>query len=206
MSGLDKMKARILEEAEGSAREILDNACREADGILETAEKEAQTGADALIAKAQREADDYEKRTVSAADMERKRQLLAARQEIINEILDRAYEKVRDLDEKEYFEIMGKLLEKYVQPEAGAICFSGKDLKRMPEEFREKIRKTAGEKGGSLTLSEEPGQMEAGFLLIYGGIEENCTLKAVFREKREVLSDLVNGILFGNGTHKEGRS
>lgn len=206
MSGLDKMKARILEEAEGSAREILDNARREADGILEAAEKEAQAGADALIAKAEREADDYEKRTVSSLDMERKRQLLTARQEIISEVLDRAYEKVRDLDEKEYFEIMGKLLEKYVQPEAGVICFSGKDLKRMPEEFREKIRRTAGERGGSLTLSEEPGQMEAGFLLIYGGIEENCTLRAVFRGKRDELSDLVNRELFGKGAGKEGRS
>ena len=72
MSGLDKMKARILEEAEGSAREILDNARREADGILEAAEKEARAEADTLMAKAQRDADDYEKRTVSALDMERK--------------------------------------------------------------------------------------------------------------------------------------
>lgn len=206
MSGLDKMKARILEEAEGSAREILDNARREADGILEAAEKEARAEADNLLAKAQRDADDYEKRTVSALDMERKRQLLAARQEIISEVLDRAYEKVRDLDEKEYFEVMGKLLEKYVQPEAGLICFSGKDLERMPEEFREKIQMTAKDRGGSLTLSEEPGQMEAGFLLIYGGIEENCTLSAVFRGKRDELADLVNRELFGKGDGKEGRS
>lgn len=206
MSGLDKMKARILEEAEGTAREILDNARKEAARILEAAEKEAESGSAALMAKAQREADDYEKRTVSALDMERKRKLLSARREIISRVLDRAYEKVRDLDEKEYFEAMDKLLEKYVQPEAGVICFPEKDLRRMPEEFRAKIMETAGEKGGSLTLSKEPGQMEAGFLLIYGGVEENCTLKAVFRAKRDELSDLVNRLLFGNGIDKGGRS
>ena len=46
MSGLDKMKARILEEAESSARDILDRAGEEADRIL----REAGTAADAAAA------------------------------------------------------------------------------------------------------------------------------------------------------------
>lgn len=46
MSGLEKMKAQILEEAEGSAREILSIAQKEADSLLAAkkvqAEKEAE--------------------------------------------------------------------------------------------------------------------------------------------------------------------
>ena len=40
-------------------------------------------------------------------------------------------------------------------------------------------------------------ETDGGFLLVYGGIEENCTLKAVFSAKREELSDQVNRMLFG---------
>ncbi len=34
--------------------------------------------------------------------------------------------------------------------------------------------------------------MDGGFLLVYGGIEENCTIRAVFDAGREELSDRVN--------------
>ena len=45
MSGLDKMKARILEEAENAARDILDKAGKEADRILRAAGEEADAAA-----------------------------------------------------------------------------------------------------------------------------------------------------------------
>ena len=67
----------------------------------------------------------------------------------------------------------------------------------MPEGFSGRIRTIAAAKGGSLTLSDEPLEADGGFLLVYGGIEENCTLKAVFSAKREELSDQVNRMLFG---------
>ena len=34
------------------------------------------------------------------------------------------------------------------------------------------------------------------FVLIYGGIEENCTFPALFDAKREQLQDLVHRLLF----------
>ena len=56
--------------------------------------------------------------------------------------------------------------------------------------------RTAKEKGGSLTLGKEPGKIEDGFLLVYGGVEENCTLKALMDAKKDSLQDKVNEILF----------
>ena len=35
-----------------------------------------------------------------------------------------------------------------------------------------------------------------GFILIYGGIEENCSIDAMFAEKRDELLDQVRKILF----------
>ena len=95
------------------------------------------------------------------------------------------------------YQCVEKLLEQNVFPQAGEIRFNRRDLERMPEGFPGRIRTIAAAKGGSLTLSDAPLETDGGFLLVYGGIEENCTLKAVFSAKREELSDQVNRMLFG---------
>lgn len=76
------------------------------------------------------------------------------------------------------------------------ICFSARDLKRMPLSFKAKIKMTAMKKGGSLKLSSQEARIENGFVLVYGGVEENCTLRAVFEEKKELLCDRVREYLF----------
>ena len=197
MSGLDKMKSRILEEADHSAKEIMDKANAEAEAVIKAAEEEAKAEAGRISSKAERDAADYAKRVASSVDMRRKQAYLAAKQEVISHVLESAYSTVMNLEVKEYFDMLEKLLERYVLPEEGEICFSAKDLGRMPEGFSGKIKTIAANKGGSLTLSDEARDIDGGFLLVYGGIEENCTIKAVFDAKREELSDQVNRILFG---------
>ncbi len=197
MSGLDKMKARILEEAESSARDILDRAGEEADRILREAGTAADAAAAEIAAGAVRDSLERKRRAGAAADMQRKQAVLAAKQEMIREVLREAYEEILGLEAERYFGLMEKLLREYVLPEEGEICFNSRDLERMPEGFSGRIRTIAAEAGGSLTLSETPLDTDGGFLLVYGGIEENCTLKAVFSSRREELSDQVNRMLFG---------
>lgn len=197
MSGLEKMKARILEEAEQSAQEIIAKAEAKADAVVKAAKEEAEAESRRISEKAQRNAEDYAKRVESSVDMQKKQARLAVKQEVIGQVLDKAYETVMNLGVNEYFDMLEKLLENYVLAEAGEICFSKKDLERMPEGFSGKIKTIAAKKGGSLTLSDEARDIDGGFLLIYGGIEENCTIKAVFDSKKEELSDKVNRLLFG---------
>ena len=197
MSGLDKMKARILEEAESSARDILDRAGEEADRILREAGTAADAAAAEIAAGAVRDSLERKRHAGAAADMQRKQAVLAAKQEMIREVLREAYEEILGLEAERYFGLMEKLLREYVLPEEGEICFNSRDLERMPEGFSGRIRTIAAEAGGSLILSETPLDTDGGFLLVYGGIEENCTLKAVFSSRREELSDQVNRMLFG---------
>ena len=71
-----------------------------------------------------------------------------------------------------------------------------KDLERMPAGFREEIKSLAQKKGGVLEISGETRNIDGGFILIYGGIEENCSIDAMFAEKRDELLDQVRKILF----------
>ena len=45
-------------------------------------------------------------------------------------------------------------------------------------------------------LSDQTKEMDGGFVLTYGGIEENCTIRAVFAAKKDELSDKVHEMLF----------
>ena len=86
--------------------------------------------------------------------MRKRKAVLEAKQEVISEVLEDAYKAVGELDDAAYFAMLEKVLEKYVLPEEGTICFTEKDRKRMPQGYMEKVYETAKKKGGSLELTE----------------------------------------------------
>ena len=196
MTGLDKITSQIQEEAEASAKERVEAAQKEAEQILadakaacEAMEKEASDKAAALKTV-------QDGRIHSAAEQKRKTALLKAKQEIIAEIIGSAYQTLKEEDTASYFLTMEKLVKTYALADKGEIYFSAADLGRMPADFEKKIEAAAQENGGSLTLKKEPKAIPDGFVLVYGGVEENCTLKALFDVKKDQLQDKVNEILF----------
>ena len=196
MSGLDKMKAQIIAEAQDNAKEILAQAHAQADSIIGEAKAQAEKDARKIVAQAEARAKEKSSR-LQFTDMRKRKAVLEAKQEVISEVLEDAYKAVGELDDAAYFAMLEKVLEKYVLPEEGTICFTEKDRKRMPQGYMEKVYETAKKKGGSLELTETvPDGMDGGFILTYGGIEENCTIKALFDARREELSDKVNRQLF----------
>lgn len=196
MSGLDKIKSQILDEANHSAEVKLAEAREKAEQIIRDAKAEAEAEALKLSQKSQAAVKTYAERIQSSADMQRKKAILQAKQEIISGVLQKAYEKICVLEPEAYFDMIGQMLEKYVQPGDGVIYFNAEDLKRVPQGFEEKMKKAAEAKKGTLVLSSEPKEMDGGFILVYGGIEENCTIRAMFDAKRDELSDQVQGVLF----------
>lgn len=196
MSGLDKMKSQILDEANHSAEVKIAEAKAKAEDILDAAKAEAAAQVEKISDKAKADADNYAQRVQSSCDMQRKQALLRAKQDVISGVLDKAYDKILNLDTDAYFDMIRQMLGKYVLAEAGEIYFSAKDLARMPSGFEDEIKKSAADKGGALSLAKEAKEMAGGFILVYGGIEENCTIKALFDAKRDELSDKVHGLLF----------
>lgn len=196
MSGLEKMKSRILDEANQSAEKKLAEAERRAEEILERAKAEAEEEASRITQKAERDAAVYKERIESACEMQYKKAMLQTKQEIISDVLEKAYETILNLDDESYFSMIKELLAQYVQPREGTIYFSASDLKRMPEGFAESIKKTAEEKGGALALSGDVEVTGGGFILAYGGIEENCTIRAMLHARKEELSDSIHNALF----------
>ena len=196
MAGLDKIVNQILEEANNSAGEKIQDAKQEAEEILQKAREESAKETEKIAAKSAADVKNYEDRVKSSADLSRRTKILETKQEMIAAVLDKAYATFCQKSDTEYFETIKAMLNKFALAADGEVIFSAKDLERMPDGFAEEIQKIAAAKGGTLALSKESRQIEGGFVLVYGGIEENCTFKALFDSQKDELQDKVQKILF----------
>lgn len=196
MAGLDKIINQIAEEAEHSANQIIEEAKKEALRIWETEEEQTKKICLAMEEDLNTEIVNYREQVKSSADFQRRTFLLRAKQEIIENIMEKAYRTLENESIDVYFDFIAKLICKYAQGKSGRIYFSQKDLSRMPEGFEEKIEQAAAVNDGTLTLMKETRDIQNGFILVYGGIEENCTLQAVFNARKEEIQDKVYGMLF----------
>lgn len=196
MTGLEKMKNQILDEAKSLAEAKVSDAENQAQEILEAAKAEAAKTAAGISQKSEADVANYTERIASSIDLQRRTRVLSAKQEVIAEVLNKAYEKLKAMETADYFAMMMKILDKYVLAQAGEIYFSQADVNRMPVDCRAEIEKIAKAKGGSLKICSQEKGIEGGFVLAYGGIEENCTLRAMFDAKRDELSDEAHRLLF----------
>ena len=196
MAGIDNIKNEILQEAQTKADDLKAEAGTKADGILDAARKECEK----MLAQAQKDADkkcaQIKERTESAIQMQQRSAALTAKQAIIDEVIARAKEQLKNAGTSDYFDVIYKLLKKNVQKADGKICFSQNDLKRLPADFAEKAAAIAQAKGGKLTVSDKAADIADGFVLQYGGIDENCTFDALFAEKQELLRDKIREMLW----------
>ena len=193
MAGLEKIKSQILDEAKETANAKIEDAKAQAEQMKTQAQAEGAAQAEQILKKSETEVAAQKERVKSAIDLQRRTRLLEAKQEIIG----KAYEKVISLAPDEYYQMLLSILEAYVLPQEGEIYFSVKDLENMPVGFGKEIEEIALAKGGKLTVAGAGrDNIDNGFILAYGGIEENCTIRAMFDAKRDELSDIVHRLLF----------
>lgn len=196
MAGIDRITEEILQEAKDKSNAIIKKATDEADEIKATAEKEAAQKTEEAWTKTQKKVKDYQDRIQSQIGLENRQQILSVKQKVISQMIEEAYQTLADQDNDRYFSMLLKLLKKAVRQEKGELFLSKKDLERLPDDFEKRIAEIAKGKNGELTLSKKAAAIENGFVLSYGGIDENCTLMALFDEKRNLLQDEVHQILW----------
>lgn len=205
MSGLD----RIVEEIRNQAQTEADGIRNQAEEYCRAYMEDARAGVEEEIAaynkKAQSERDLYEAKTRSGAEFKERNSMLQAKQQCINECLIKAQERINSLPTEEYFQLLEQILKANIQKEKGILYLGEKDFQRIPEGFESNIRKIAQEAGGTLELSKKPSDIKDGFILVYGEIEENCTLKALFDANIDRLKDIANQELFGAQAQKPDR-
>ena len=196
MAGLDKIIGEIHAESDGPIREVLDRAQKEAAQIRSEAEKKAGDSVERIRRESDARLADSKSRAQSAAALTKRQLLLQEKQNLIGEVLEKAKETFLALPEAEYFDTLLALLKKNALSEQGEILLNERDRKRLPADFEKKAEEAAKAKGGSLRISEKTREIDGGLILVYEGIEQNCSVDALFETNIEMLQDKIQNILF----------
>jgi len=185
MNGMEKITARMKEDAARSLSELNAQTEQELQRIREEsaarAEKERETaGGRAHLAAQER----YE-RLCSAAEMETRKLTLSAKQEVLAETYDRALEILCSMPREEYLSLLVRLLKAAGGKGDEKIALSAKDRDEMGETLVERANK---ELNAHYTLAGEAADIRAGLVLVSIDCDVNCsfeTLLALSREKTE---------------------
>lgn len=196
MTGLEKITGEIKAEADRSISAILDKANAEAAEITAGAEKEAAESCEKINREASVRLSASKSTAESAAALRKRRLILEEKQKLIGEVIEEAKNLIYALPDNVYFEKILKLVEKNVSPAAGTIIFNAKDLGRLPADFENKLNAIAVNKGGKLTVSKETRPIDGGFVLLYEGIDQNCSITSLFETNIESLQDQIQKLLF----------
>lgn len=198
MTGTERIKSRILEDARAKAAEIEAQARQEAKEIMDLALAEAAKKKEAVLEKARAEGAEAYRRIISTAGLEGRKKILKTKQDMVEAAFNKAMEKVTSMPDNEYQRFLEDMAVSASSKGTGEIVMSERDLKRIDKKFINKINTRLEKTGikGNLTLSKDTIPSAGGFILKSGDIEINSTLEIIFEMIRpECESDVVK-ILF----------
>lgn len=198
MAGVSKITEAILDEARLEAESIVAAAKKEANSEKEAALSEIELDKKRAKESLEKDLSAAKQRAESARELNRRRAILAKKQEIIARIIDKTRLSLHEANTDSYFSALYKMFEKYCRPESGELMLNSRDLDRLPEDFSERIAQLAKAKGGGMEVSSVAAQIEDGFVLKYGGTEENCTFRALIEAQKEEFYDEINNMLWRN--------
>ena len=194
MTGLETILSQIAGDAQQEADELLSAARGKAEEILAGAKEEASRQAQAVIRDGEKKAQDIRDRAASAAQLEKRNQMLVFKQQLIRDVIDSARASLEDAPAEEYFRVLLKLVSRFAQSGKGEMRLNARDLARLPAGFEAEVKKAAPQ--ADLTISQTACGIESGFLLVYGGIDINCTFRAIFEDAYDELRDAAGRLLF----------
>ena len=198
MEGIEKITARIIEDAEREIAAMQQETEEEVNTLLAQAQTEAEQESMELLIRGRRAAEERRERLSSSADMECRKLELAAKQELLQQSFDAALEELCALPQERYVTLLSALAVEASSSGRERMILSARDADRLGEEIVKAANAALQKAGrrGELTLSQETRPIPGGFILAEGDVELNCAFDTLVRLQREKLEKEVAAILF----------
>lgn len=164
MDGIEKITARILEDAQREAAAIRAQAREKAGKITAQYAQQAQQESKTILARGEKAAAERLERLESSAGLERRKLELAAKQQVLEEAFALALDKLCSLPEQEYIDLMAALAVKAARSGREQLIFSSKDRARVGKQ----VVMAANEllvKAAAPALPDSLGQTKVGAFL-----------------------------------------
>ena len=198
MEGIEKITARIIEDAEREIAAMQQETEEEVNTLLAQAQTEAEQESMELLVRGRRAAEERRERLSSSADMECRKLELAAKQELLQQSFDAALEELCAIPQERYITLLPTLAVEASSSGRERMILSVRDADRLGEEIVKAANAALQRAGrrGELTLSQETRPIPGGFILAEGDVELNCAFDTLVRLQREKLEKEVAAILF----------
>ncbi|EHL16702.1 V-type ATP synthase subunit E [Peptoanaerobacter stomatis] len=197
MTGLEK----ILDEIKAQSRQTVEQIESEGRKIADDMIKEQEEKINSKKAVFEKELEQISKldleKGISSAISQKKKMILEEKQNIISDIIEKSKNYIKNLSKDEYITFLEKIALKYAHKEEGKIRLTASDKNSIGQELVSRLNSKLSENSkGTLVLDDQVSNEKSGFVIIYKDVEENCSLEAIFSEKRELLEDKINSFLF----------
>lgn len=196
MKGIEKITARITQEAQAEIDHTLADAREQAAQITARYQAQADNEAQSLAARNEKAAAEREERLVSVAQMEARKVTLAAKQEMVEQVYQRALEKLRAMPQEQYTAVLAALLVQASSTGAEEVVFSPEDQAKAGKAAVAKANEQLPKGAAGLTVSKETRPIAGGFILKDNNVEVNCTFDTLVRLQRAETAGAVAKKLF----------
>ncbi len=193
MNAQEKIIEGILEESRTEAEKVLSNARAEVDAVSEEYKARAKDYSAKKVSEALLRAKVIKQNADSAGEITVRDASLAKKHEEIEKTIALALDKIKALPDEKYFTMLARIAEKYAEKRQGEALLGRGEEKRNADLFAKALK----EKGIDVTVGYT-NALNDGFILKYGDIEYNLSLSALVDDKRELLEDRINAVLFCN--------
>ena len=195
----EKIRQKILNDAQAEARKIMEGAEAEARGIRQEAQARADSIASDYKARARADADEHIRRQLSLRELEARKAILAEKWAVIEEVFDKALASLRERDRQSGYGLTMELLLKAVETGNEEIIMAPEDRQAIDKSFIENLNANLRKAGkrGEVSLSEETRDIRGGFILRRGRTETNSSFDTLLAMLRDEVETEIAEILFG---------
>lgn len=193
MKGIDVIIDKILSQAVEEADKIKNDARRKAQVIVENEEKKQAELAEKYERERIKASELLKERSEAASEQKSKQNLMQTKINLIEEIISESERRILSMESGEYFAAMKKLIVKYASKGKCEILFNKRDKERLPETFLAECRKECNNE--QISIGEDDVEINAGFIIRSGYIEENFAISDVIEFRRDELEDMLNVFL-----------
>ena len=196
--GLMRLQRRILDDAEKEASRIKDAAQAKAEEILKEASAKAEARYSEIMSAAQKERETRKQRLITLARLDGRRMLLAAKDQALQDVFAEAMNAMVSSYRQRYRDFLRELLAATATYDVQEVIFNERDRNELASSLVREVQDLLKRQGRNvrINVSQETRPIGGGFLLRSGNIEINCSIEAIFQNKRDELIPEVAGVLF----------
>lgn len=198
MKGTEKIIAHIRADGDAEAKKIIDAASKQAEEKRAESFKAALSEYEKLMQAGNAECEDILSGSRRIAEMEAKKSVLSVKQEMISAAFDAAREEIVNMPRDKYTQFLARMAAEAAASGMEEIVLNARDKAEVGKSVCKAANELLSAKGtpGKLTVSEDNADISGGVIVRFGGIETNCSIDALIRQRRSGLSTEVAAALF----------